>query len=200
MRDENNGQIFPYKYRQRKGLFFKAPILLGKWSFRMPYTLISNQNALIKDWSNTILSNIGLTQTSVFEHQTNSNVFIFKESNSNTPFLALKKRTSNMFQRITSFDFQLDSWDALSLVIWNPFSKWWRFYVYEVANSDDDVGCKSRYLNYYNSIRQNRPTRFSGLKKPERWRRVLVALSVPFMILFAYSLSNDGSGKMKCYD
>ena len=196
MRDEKNGEIFPYKYRQRKGLFFKPQFCLANdHSESKTHKCQTKMFWLSSDWFN-----IGLTQTSVFEHQTNSNVFIFKESNSNIPFLALKERTSNMFQCITSFDFQLDSWDALSLVIWNPFSKWWRFYVYEVANSDDDVGCKSRYLNYYNSIRQNRPTRFSGLKKPERWRRVLVALSVPFMILFAYSLSNDGSGKMKCYD
>ena len=48
------------------------------------------------DGSNTILSNIDRTRTSFFEHRTNSNVFIYWWSNSNTLFLASNERTSNI--------------------------------------------------------------------------------------------------------
>ena len=49
----------------------------------------------LSDGSNTILSNIERTWTSFFEHRTNSNVFIYWWSNSNTLFLASNDRTSN---------------------------------------------------------------------------------------------------------
>ena len=48
------------------------------------------------DGSNTILSNIDRTRTSFFEHRTNSNVFIYWWSNSNTLFLASNEQTSNI--------------------------------------------------------------------------------------------------------
>ena len=47
------------------------------------------------DGSDTILSNVDRTQTSFFEHWTNSKVFIYWWSNSNTRILASNKRTSN---------------------------------------------------------------------------------------------------------
>ena len=36
---------------------------------------------MYSDWSNTILSNIERTRTSIFEHRTDMNVFISKQSN-----------------------------------------------------------------------------------------------------------------------
>ena len=66
----------------------------------------------ISDGSNTILSNIERTRTSFFEHRTNSNVFIYWWSNSNTLFMASNDRTSNFepnraFTRFTKLLFEL---------------------------------------------------------------------------------------------
>ena len=47
------------------------------------------------DGSNTIFSNIERTRTPFFEHWTNSNLFIYWWSDSNTLFLASNDRTSN---------------------------------------------------------------------------------------------------------
>ena len=49
-----------------------------------------------KDGSNTILSNTKQSQTSFFEHRTNSNVFIYWWSNSNILVLASKEQTLNI--------------------------------------------------------------------------------------------------------
>ena len=57
-------------------------------------TKITLINILFSDGSNTILSNIERTRTLFFEHRTNSNVFIYWWSNSNTLFLALNEPTS----------------------------------------------------------------------------------------------------------
>ena len=48
------------------------------------------------DGLDIILANINLTQTSFFEHRTNSNVFIYWWSNSNTWILGSNERTSNI--------------------------------------------------------------------------------------------------------
>ena len=67
---------------------------------------------LSSDGSNTILSNIERTRTSFFKHRTNSTVFIYWYSNSNTRFLASNDRTSNFepnraFTRFTKSLIQL---------------------------------------------------------------------------------------------
>ena len=51
---------------------------------------------LLSDGSNTILLNIEQTQPSLFKHWTNSNVFIYWWSNSNTWILALNEWTSKL--------------------------------------------------------------------------------------------------------
>ena len=66
----------------------------------------------ISDESNTILSYIERTRTSFFEHRTNSNMFIYWWSNSNTLILASNDRTSNFkpnsaFTRFTKLLFGL---------------------------------------------------------------------------------------------
>ena len=64
------------------------------------------------DGFNTTLSHIQRTQTSFFEHQTNSNVLMYWWSNIKTLFLALNDRTSNFeanraFSRFTKLPIEL---------------------------------------------------------------------------------------------
>ena len=73
--------------------------------------------------SNTILSNIKRTRTSFFEHGTNSNVFIYWWSNSNTLILTLNDQTSNFkhcltyhfIQVLTSLDLFQQVWTSLNM-------------------------------------------------------------------------------------
>ena len=81
---------------------------LAKWFRRNFFHFLFKDS----DGSNTILSNIDRTRTSFFEHRTNSNVFIYWWSNSNTLFLASNDRTSNFepnraFTRFTKLLFEL---------------------------------------------------------------------------------------------
>ena len=109
-----SGLFFHYAHESKEKVFFRKSQyrLLAKYlqhSVRDSlYHWNKYQKVLIiifatqsSDVSNTILSIIKQTQTSFFEHRTNSNMFIYWRSNLNTLFLALNDHTSNFEHSLT---------------------------------------------------------------------------------------------------